>query len=158
MLHLSSVTFSLIVAETAAVAVAYAVAVTILRHEHEGGRQEKSNIWCVGVGMRNGLSGAEIVRKILDQEKKFKYLRRTPKVEGKVLVLKLNKISREVGAGYATCAIWLGPESNDDESYQENQGWDPVHMDRYASNRPYRAYPIQRVVTFDPVQVTNQLY
>ena len=84
------------------------------------GSDEKSNIWCVGVGTRNGLPGTEIVRKIISQEKKFKYLRRTPNVEGKVLVLKLNKISKEVGAGYSTCAVWLGPENNDDESYQES--------------------------------------
>lgn len=114
---------------------------------------EKSNLWCVGVGTRNGLSGAEIVRKIISQEKKFKYLRRTPNVEGKVLVLKLNKISKEVGAGYSTCAIWLGPENNDDESYQESQGWNPDIMDRDAAGRPYRAYPILKLVTFEPLQV-----
>ena len=148
-----------IVAETAAVAVAFAVAVTIAVKASDGAtREEKSNIWCVGVGIRNGFPGAEIVRKILDQEKKFKYLRRTPSIEGKVLVLKLNKVSREVGAGYATCAIWLGPENNDDESYQESQGWDPTIMDRYAHYRPYRAYPIQKVVTFDPVQVCMPLF
>ena len=93
------------------------------------------------------------LRMILDQTKTFKYLRRTPNVEGKVLVLKLNKLNKEVGAGFATCAIWLGPETNDDDSYQESQGWNPDIMDRYAANRPYRAYPIRKVVTFDPIQV-----
>ena len=143
-----------LVAETAEVAVAFAAAVTLASRATVDGSDEKSNVWCVGVGNKNGLSGAEIVRMILAQEKKFKYLRRTPNVEGKVLVLKLNKISKEVGAGYATCAIWLGPESNDDESYQESQGWNPDIMDRNAAGRPYRAYPIRKVITFDPIQVS----
>ena len=98
-----------LVAETANVAVAFACAHTLASHESACAKANKSNIWCVGVGVANGLSGAEIVRMILDQSKTFKYLRRTPNVEGKVLVLKLNKLSKEVVAGFATCAIWLGP-------------------------------------------------
>ena len=148
-----ALTNHLIVGETANVAVAFACAQTLVSHECASAKAEKSNVWCVGVGVANGFSGEEIVRMILDQTKTFKYLRRTPNVEGKVLVLKLNKLSKEVGAGFATCAIWLGPESNDDDSYQESQGWNPDTMDRDAPIRPYRAYPIQKVVTFDPIQV-----
>jgi hypothetical protein len=145
-----------LVSETAQVAKALACAVPLLGTIDAGSsRAKKSEVWCVGVGVANGLSGAEIVRMILDQTKTFKYLRRTPNVEGKVLVLKLNKVNKEVGAGFATCAIWLGAECNDDAAYQESQGWNPDIMDRYAVNRPYRAYPIQKVVTFEPIQVVH---
>jgi hypothetical protein len=140
-------------AEAAALDAAFAVGEILALHDNSDAKAEKSNIWCVGVGMKNGLSGSQIISMILNKEKQIKYLRRTPNVVGKILVLKINKTAQDIGAGYATIALRLGQERNDDEAYQVEQGWNPDVMDRYATVRPYRAYDIKTVLTFDPVQV-----
>ena len=142
-------------AEAAALDVAFACGHILAMHESSDAKAEKSNIWCVGVGIKNGLSGSQIISMILNKEKQIKYLRRTPNVVGKVLVLKINKTAQDIGAGYATIALRLGPERNDDEAYQVEQGWNPDLMDRHATVRPYRAYDIKSVLTFDPVQVMH---
>ena len=140
-------------AEAAALDAAFAVGEILALHDNSDAKAEKSNIWCVGVGMKNGLSGSQIISNILNKKKQIKYLRRTPNVVGKILVLKINKTAQDIGAGYATIALRLGQERNDDEAYQVEQGWNPDVMDRYATVRPYRAYDIKTVLTFDPVQV-----